>query len=173
MKATWMRIPTVCALILAIFINPQGAHAHTKLIASNPKFGVTLNTWPNQVNLKFDQAIVVIGQEKSNFVVVNNALGDKVSLDDEVVNQDEISVSLSPNQAKGPVLVFYRVVSTDGHPVEGEFVFNYSAEQSVEVGSTKQEPITDFPLTIYIASAAFIVSGIFFAIYSYRRRNLR
>ena len=45
-------------------------------------------------------------------------------------------------------------------------------EPSAEVDSIKQEQTTDFPHTIYIASAAFIASGIFFAIYSYRRRNL-
>jgi len=173
MSSSRMPIAALLALIIAAFSTSQGASAHTRLISSTPKAGVTLNSWPTQVKLEFDQALVDIGQEKSNFVVVNNSVGDQVSQDDEVISENVISVSLTPNEVKGPVLVFYRVVSSDGHPVEGEFVFNFSAEQSVEVGSTKQEPTTDFPLTIYIASAAFIVSGIFFAIFSYRRRNLR
>ncbi len=117
-----------------------------------PEVGVTLNTWPTQVKLEFDQALVDIGQEKSNFVVINNSLGDQVSQDDEVINENVISVSLTPNEVKGPVLVFYRVVSADGHPVEGEFAFNFSEEQSTEVDPINQEPTTDFPLTIYIQS---------------------
>jgi len=141
-----MPIAALLALMIAAFPTPQGASAHTRLISSTPEVGVTLNTWPTQVKLEFDQALVDIGQEKSNFVVINNSLGDQVSQDDEVINENVISVSLTPNEVKGPVLVFYRVVSA--------------------------EPTTDFPLTIYIASAAFIASGIFFAIYSYRRRNL-
>jgi methionine-rich copper-binding protein CopC len=154
-----MPITALLALMLAAFSTQQGASAHTRLISSTPEVGVTLNTWPTQVKLEFDQALVDIGQEKSNFVVINNSLGDEVSQGDEAINENVISVSLTPNEVKGPVLVFYRVVSADGHPVEGEFAIN-------------QEPTTDFPLTIYIASAAFIASGIFFAIYSYRRRNL-
>ena len=167
-----MPIAALLALMIAAFSTPQGASAHTRLISSTPEVGVTLNNWPTQVKLEFDQALVDIGQEKSNFVVINNSLGDQVSQDDEVINENVISVSLTPNEVKGPVLVFYRVVSADGHPVEGEFAFNFSEEQSAEVDSIKQEQTTDFPHTIYIASAAFIASGIFFAIYSYRRRNL-
>ena len=172
MGSSRTRIAGLLVLMIAAFPTPQGASAHTRLISSTPEVGVTLNTWPAQVKLEFDQALVDIGQEKSNFVVINNSLGDQVSQDDEVINENVISVSLTPNEVKGPVLVFYRVVSADGHPVEGEFAFNFSEEQSAEVDSINQEPTTDFPLTIYIASAAFIASGIFFAIYSYRRRNL-
>jgi hypothetical protein len=62
------------------------------------------------------------------------------------------------------------VVSADGHPVEGEFTFTYGQEQPAKV--IEEEVVNDeFPISIYIASAAFIASGIFFAIYSYRRRN--
>jgi methionine-rich copper-binding protein CopC len=172
MSSSRISIAALLALMIAAFSTPQGASAHTRLISSTPEVGVTLNNWPTQVKLEFDQALVDIGQEKSNFVVVNNSLGDQVSQDDEVINENVISVSLTPNEVKGPVLVFYRVVSADGHPVEGEFAFNFSEEQSAEVDSINQEQTTDFPLTIYIASAAFIASGIFFAIYSYRRRNL-
>ena len=167
-----MPITALLALLIAAFPTSPGASAHTRLISSTPEVGVTVKNWPTQIKLEFDQALVDIGQEKSNFVVINNSLGDQVSQDDEVIDKNVISVSLTPNKVKGPVLVFYRVVSADGHPVEGEFAFNFSEEQSAEVDSINQDPTTDFPLTIYIASAAFIASGIFFAIYSYRRRNL-
>jgi methionine-rich copper-binding protein CopC len=91
-----MPIAALLALIIAAFPTLQGASAHTRLISSTPEVGVTLNTWPTQVKLEFDQALVDIGQEKSNFVVVNNSLGDQVSQDDEVINENVISVSLTP-----------------------------------------------------------------------------
>jgi len=68
------------------------------------------------------------------------------------------------------VLVFYHVVSTDGHPVEGEYKFTYGVDQVTAEGVTDTEE-KKFPMTIYLASAVFIVSGLFFSIYSYRRRN--
>jgi len=59
------------------------------------------------------------------FSCVNNAAGDQISADDEVLTGSHIKVSLDPNTIKGPVLVYYRVVSADGHPVEGEYTFNF------------------------------------------------
>jgi hypothetical protein len=66
-------------------------------------------------------------------------------------------------------LVFYRVISADGHPVEGEFTFTFGKVQQ-PIDLTKEKVKNQYPISIYIASAAFIASGIFFAIYSYRRR---
>jgi methionine-rich copper-binding protein CopC len=148
---------------------PSLAFAHTKLISSTPVAGSAVQSWPTQVSLEFDEELQNLGAEKANFVVVNNAVGDQVSETDEVISGNSISVTLAPNNVKGPVLVFYHVVSSDGHPVEGEFKFTFGeGEITAEgVGSDEKE----FPITIYLASAIFIISGLFFAIYSYRRRN--
>jgi hypothetical protein len=61
-------------------------------------------------------------------------------------------------------------VSGDGHPVEGEYTFTYGIGIETSEGVVEEEPST-YPITIYLASAVFIVSGLFFAIYAYRRRN--
>jgi methionine-rich copper-binding protein CopC len=155
--------------LVANLCAPSLAFAHTKLISSTPVAGSTVQSWPTQVSLEFDEELQNLGAEKANFVVVNNAVGDQVSETDEVISGNSISVTLAPNNVKGPVLVFYHVVSSDGHPVEGEFKFTFGeGEITAEgVGSDEKE----FPITIYLASAIFIVSGLFFAIYSYRRRN--
>jgi prolipoprotein diacylglyceryltransferase len=62
------------------------------------------------------------------------------------------------------------VVSTDGHPVEGEYKFTYGLAEVTTEG-VKESEEKKFPITVYLASAVFIVSGLFFGIYSYRRRN--
>ena len=102
--------------------------------------------------------------------MVNNAVGDQVSEPDEVVSGNSISVTLSPNEVKGPVLVYYRVVSADGHPVEGEYKFTYGVGEVTAQG-VEDEKAAEYPIGIYLASAIFIVSGLFFAIYSYRRKS--
>jgi hypothetical protein len=111
-----------------------------------------------------------LGDEKANFVVVNNAVGDQVSETDEVISGNTITVTLSANEVKGPVLVYYRVVSSDGHPVEGEYKFTYGVGELTAQGVDDEEE-AEYPIGIYLASAIFIISGLFFAIYSYRRRN--
>jgi len=160
----------VLLVLLASSIQSPIAQAHTKLVSGSPAAGVVVDLWPTKVVLEFDEQLQNLGGEKANFLVVNNAVGDQVSETDEVIDGNKITVTLSPNEIKGPVLVYYRVVSTDGHPVEGEYKFTYGADEVTAEGVTESEE-KKFPITIYLASAVFIISGLFFSIYSYRRRN--
>jgi len=158
-------------VLLASSIQSPIAQAHTKLVSGSPAAGVVVDLWPTKVVLEFDEQLQNLGGEKANFVVINNAVGDQVSETDEVIDGNTISVTLSPNEIKGPVLVFYHVVSTDGHPVEGEYKFTFGEGEVAAEGVTDTEEMK-FPIGIYLASGLFITTGLFFAIYSYRRRNL-
>jgi methionine-rich copper-binding protein CopC len=165
------RIAAIFALALSIAPStPTPATAHTKLLSEIPAAGSKVASWPTQITLEFDEQLQNLGEEKANFLVVNNAAGDQVSQDDETLVGNTITVTLSPNQVQGPVLVYYRVVSGDGHPVEGEYTFTYGIGIETAEGVVEEEPST-YPITIYLASAVFIVSGLFFAIYAYRRRS--
>jgi len=144
--------------------------AHTNLLVQTPAASSEVATWPSQITLEFDEQLQNLGDEKANFLVVNNAAGDQVSENDETLVGNTITVTLSPNQVQGPVLVYYRVVSGDGHPVEGEYTFTYGIGIETAEGVVEEET-TEYPIAVYLASAAFIVSGLFFAIYSYRRRS--
>jgi methionine-rich copper-binding protein CopC len=158
-------------VLLASSIQSPIAQAHTKLVSGSPAAGVVVDLWPAKVVLEFDEQLQNIGDEKANFVVINNAVGDQVSEADEVIEGNTISVTLSPNEIKGPVLVFYHVVSTDGHPIEGEYKFTFGEGEVTAEGVTATEEM-EFPIGIYLASGLFITTGLFFAIYSYRRRNI-
>ena len=158
-------------VLLASSIQSPIAQAHTKLVSGSPAAGVVVDLWPTKVVLEFDEQLQNLGGEKANFVVINNAVGDQVSETDEVIDGNTISVTLAPNEVKGPVLVFYHVVSTDGHPVEGEYKFTFGEGEVTAEGVTDTEELK-FPIGIYLASGLFITTGLFFAIYSYRRRNL-
>jgi len=144
--------------------------AHTNLLVQTPAASSEVATWPSQITLEFDEQLQNLGDEKANFLVVNNAAGDQVSENDETLVGNTITVTLSPNQVQGPVLVYYRVVSGDGHPVEGEYTFTYGIGVETAEGVVEEET-TEYPIAVYLASAVFIVSGLFFAIYSYRRRS--
>ena len=163
-------VTTISISVFALALAVPTAVSHTSFVSSNPAAGSVVMQWPEQISIEFDEDLISIGEEKANFIVVNNSVGDQVSNNDENIDSNIVTVSLAPNQVEGPVLVFYRVVSADGHPVEGEFTFTYGQDQPAKV--IEEVVVNDkFPISIYIASAAFIASGIFFAIYSYRRRN--
>ena len=156
--------------LLTILLTSQPAYAHTKLLSASPAADSTVENWPTQIILEFDEELQNLGPEKANFLVVNNSIGDQVSETDEIIDGNKLTVTLAPNEIKGPVLVYYRVVSTDGHPVEGEYKFTYGVGETTAEGVTEGEE-KKFPITVYLASAVFIISGLFFSIYSYRRRN--
>ena len=170
-----MRSKALIATVLLISLFPvitnmPTAGAHTKLIFSNPVAGSVVEVWPEQITLEFDGELQNIGSEKANFVVVNNAVGDQVSEDDEMISGNTTTLTLSPNTVQGTVLVFYHVVAADGHAVEGEYKFTFGQGEVSAEGVTNTEE-KKYPITIYIASAFFITTGLFFAIYSYRRRS--
>ena len=156
--------------LLTILLTSQPAYAHTKLLSASPAADSTVENWPTQIILEFDEELQNLGPEKANFLVVNNSVGDQVSETDEIIDGNKLTVTLAPNEIKGPVLVYYRVVSTDGHPVEGEYKFTYGVDEITAEGVTDIEE-KKFPITVYLASAVFIISGLFFSIYSYRHRN--
>ena len=163
---------TIISLI-SIFISINlisSADAHSELVSSTPAAGAVVETWPSEISLTFNEELQNIGTEKSNFVVVNNAVGDQISADDEKLDGSTIKVSLDPNTIQGPVLVYYRVVSADGHPVEGEYKFNFG-KTSVTAEGVQNTEKSKYPIGIYIASALFITTSLFFGIYAYRRRN--
>jgi methionine-rich copper-binding protein CopC len=170
-KGRNQRVPALFISFLILVITSQpAAFAHTKLISANPSAASEVSEWPTQITLEFDEELQNLGDEKANFIVVNNALGDQVSESDEVLSGNTISVTLSANEIKGPVLVFYHVVSGDGHPVEGEYKFTYGIGEVTAQGVEEPES-SSLPISIYIASAVFIISGMFFSIFAYRRRN--
>jgi methionine-rich copper-binding protein CopC len=158
------------AAVLFTLLLPTPAFAHSELISSTPSAGAVVEIWPSEISLTFNEELQNIGTEKSNFVVVNNAVGDQISADDEKLDGSTIKVSLDPNTIEGPVLVYYRVVSADGHPVEGEYKFNFG-KTSVTAEGVQETEKSKYPIGIYIASALFITTSLFFGIYAYRRRK--
>ena len=170
-KGNRQRIPALLlALILLQFTQQPAAIAHTKLVNATPAISGEIDSWPTSITLEFDGELQNLGDEKANFVVVNNAVGDQVSETDEQILGNTITVTLSANEVKGPVLVFYHVVASDGHPIEGEYKFTYGIGEVTAQGVEDNEE-AEYPIGIYLAYAIFIISGLFFAIYSYRRRN--
>lgn len=169
MKKVWV----ILSLLLLTTFNISPAVAHTELLSSDPAAGSLVEIWPSEISLTFNEELITVGDEKSNFLVVNNAVGDQISADDEVVTGSQIKVSLDPNTIKGPVLVYYRVVSADGHPVEGEYKFNFGTvnEGAETAEGVQNEEKSKYPIGIYIATALFITTSLFFGIYAYRRRN--
>lgn len=114
--------PGTLLVALALLVGPTiaaPAVAHDQLLESDPAPGEVLDVSPEAITLTFSADIL----ELSSQVVVTDAAG-RVVLDSpgEIVGPTLIATVEQPFDA-GHLLVTWRVVSSDGHPIDGTFAF--------------------------------------------------
>ncbi|MCL6592678.1 MAG: FixH family protein [Alicyclobacillus sp.] len=99
---------------------PVSAHAY--IVRSIPALDQVLPQAPGQVELWFDEPV----QASASDLVVLDANGHRADQGDGHINPQqpqELVCSLQPNLPNGLYTVQWRVISADGHPVEGAIPF--------------------------------------------------
>lgn len=113
----------VCAFALALCF-PEPAYAHATLISSEPAAGSRLSTFPTHVRLTFNEPTEAALCQ----IVVVSADGNTTAL---AVTADprDVRALIAPLElgARGAYRIAWRVISADGHPVEGSYVFYVGA----------------------------------------------
>lgn len=125
-------------LVISLFLIAP-ASAHTSLVSSSPESGVVLNEVPAEVRLKFNESLLLVDSKNPNRIEVVNGIGQVVS-GMTVVEGPEIFTALDLSlEPSGEYSVKYRVVSADGHPVEGEYQFTVASPEVISA------PVVDEP----------------------------
>lgn len=126
---------------LAIVGAASPAQAHAGLEGSDPAEGATLEALPDQVQLTFTEEI-----GEPAYVAVRTPDGSTYEDGAAEVSGRVVTQQLTDAAVDGKVTIAYRVVSTDGHPVTGEFTVTVSgAPESPATPDTTAtpEPTTD------------------------------
>ena len=110
------------SLSLLITFTPH-AYAHSTLVSSNPKSGAILNSAPTRVSLTFNENLLIISGQNPNSLEITSATGNSPIVGPLVIKGNIISIPLKSKAQKGRFKVSYRVVSADGHPIQGSFFF--------------------------------------------------
>lgn len=122
------------ALLLAFALAPIGpwsARGHADLLSSDPSAGQILESMPKTVTLEFAENILIVdASEDANQILVSNASGERIDNGEVVVAGTNVSTQVDQSAANGKHSVVYRVVSADGHPIEGSFSFVVGEESS-------------------------------------------
>jgi len=118
------RATILVALILSIGIPLPSASAHDDLVTATPAKGDQLATLPAQVTLEFGENLLALGEAKTNVLIVRDANGVQIDKSDSKVSGRFLTVSLNSTDYGGTFTVSWRVVSGDGHPVEGSYQFS-------------------------------------------------
>lgn len=137
-----VRVITVFAAVLtfaALLLVAGPASAHDQLLSSDPKDGATLDAHPASISLTFSAAPLDTGIE----VVLAGpdgvtAQGQDIQVDDKVV-----TAQLADDLPAGRYDVAWHVVSSDGHPIDGEF--SYEVEAAAEPTASPSGEATEEP----------------------------
>jgi methionine-rich copper-binding protein CopC len=123
-KTSKLSLIAAAALFFAALIPATSASAHAELETSNPEANSMIGAAPQVVSLTFGEKLMVVaGQDTANQVQVTDGANARVDNGDYQVTGEVLTVSLKPDLADDTYKVTYRVVSEDGHPIEGVYEF--------------------------------------------------
>jgi len=111
----------VAAVAAAALAFPALAFAHAALLHTSPVASATVNSPPSKVALTYSEAV----EPRFAVVSVTDAAGKQQTSGPPFrspTNPDELDVPLK-KIPEGWYLVYWRVISVDGHPVRGAFTF--------------------------------------------------
>ncbi|PNK37247.1 copper resistance protein [Bacillus thuringiensis] len=115
---TWLLL--ACVVIILI---PKSASAHAYVVKSNPTENETLKKAPSVVKIEFDEDIQV---SSFNTLYVRDTSGKRVDLKDAHIdkkNKKLLEAGLKDNLKNGLYSIQWKVISADGHPIQGVIPF--------------------------------------------------
>ncbi|WP_430788947.1 copper resistance CopC/CopD family protein [Virgibacillus flavescens] len=134
---TIIHIAIIFILVLT-FTQPLPVEAHTSLTEATPASGSKLEKSPQEVRLTFSSKIA----PNLSTASINIQNGEPVKDTTEAISEDQKSILLKlPDLESGNYTVDYKVVSVDGHPVEGtyNFTLNLPAPVKKEIETSKKD----------------------------------
>ena len=140
----------IVALSLAAlaFLNTPMASAHGEIVSTFPEQYTNATPIPTQVWIQFDGDLQTLDGQAINTIEVVDSTGLTVSYGDPIIIGGKISTKLSGQSAPGVFTVNYRIVSEDGHPVEGNYTFNASPNFADDAPVTTSAPEKSSNLSI-------------------------
>lgn len=143
-------IRSAAALLLAIMIAAvtaiglaPAASAHTDLSSSDPADGAELSEPPTAVTLVFAQSM----QEYGAQLVLTGPDGQPQPLSAPVFDGATVRSEVGPLTLDGGYTIAYRIVSTDGHPIQGALTFQLTLPPAPATTAPSTTPPTPTPAT--------------------------
>jgi methionine-rich copper-binding protein CopC len=118
----------IFAISLAlIFTQLSAGHAlaHAQLTASFPIQNKVVKVLPKYVWVEFDGDLMTFGDKNPNSIKVIDSKMKRVDIGGSIAGGARVSTQIKSGLKPGRYKVSYRIVSEDGHPVEGSFFFTY------------------------------------------------
>ncbi|GIE30473.1 transport integral membrane protein [Actinoplanes italicus] len=110
------------ALVLLLLGTSRPAHAHANLVRTDPAEGAVLQSAPSRILFTFDEPVRAV----PDGVQIFDPQGDPVAAGTTATGS-ELAVALTERPLEGTIVITWRVVSEDGHPISGALTFSVGA----------------------------------------------
>ncbi|MFI6317561.1 copper resistance protein CopC [Nonomuraea sp. NPDC050556] len=125
-----------CSTLLSF--NASTALAHDGLKSSSPAKNAKISS-PEKITLEYTAKI------RLPAVVLHDADGNKVATDKAQAEGRTVTAKVSEALAPGKYVIGWRVVSSDGHPLEGEIPFTVTAPATPTPTPSTSTSVTEAP----------------------------
>lgn len=119
-------------VLLSLLISAPLASAHDSVESTAPASGTKLVTMPEQVSLTLNNTPAAIGSK----IEVKDASGTDWASGEVSVVDKVASEQLKAGAPSGQYTVNWRLVSSDGHPIDGTFSFTVTSGAAPSPGAT-------------------------------------
>lgn len=141
---------TLLMLIICLLLLPNSTFAHTSLVDSSPSEGEVLTVSPGEIVLDFNTKV----EQGSQFQVIN-ASGNGLAVTGIRIEDKKLSGMLPQKLQGGQYKIHWKIIGSDGHPIEGEVSFTVkneqelkSTEESNQIMSKDKQPMVQEPTVV-------------------------
>ena len=166
------------AALFLIFSAPLSL-AHGQIVSTYPLKDSKSSPAPSQVWIEFDGQLQLIDGEVVNTLKVTDSTGLVVSSEEAVIEGARISTQVSDQSVGGVFTVQYRIVSEDGHPVEGSYTFEaspgFEATEMIEpiTTATASDEKTDLSIGAIVMAVFLVVFAVRYFVKMRNEKNER
>lgn len=130
------------AVVCTLLLGPAGsAAAHATLLSTDPVQNAVLDAAPERVTFTFNESVIGVPAGIRVFDATGAEIASSAS-----VRGSHLFVDLDEEVADGTIVVLWRLVSEDGHPISGSLSFAVGAPSDVvDVPTTDADTATDAP----------------------------
>ncbi|MGO2541545.1 copper resistance CopC family protein [Specibacter sp. AOP5-B1-6] len=119
------------AVLLLLLGSSTAALAHDSITGTSPADGATVESVPEKIEISLSNTPAVIGSQ----VLVVDEAGTNWAAGDVDVLDKVATQRVRPGSPAGKYTVKWRLVSSDSHPIEGEFHFTATAASTGTAGA--------------------------------------
>ena len=164
---------------LFLILSSPISFGHGQIVTSYPLMDSVSSPTPSQVWIEFDGELQLIEGEVVNTLKVTDSTGLVVSSEEAVIEGAKISTQVSDQSVGGVFTVQYRIVSEDGHPVEGSYTFEaspgFEATEMIEptTNATASDNQTDLSIGAIVMAVFLVVFAVRYFVKMRNEKNER